>query len=131
MGAFSALGTVVSLTLETSRAASAAREALDDGRPLAEVVRAFAQETETDLDDRAVEELIEGMEKFVEVAREVAVLAIRVAPRLEEWAEVGIARGREVLDWAEANLPEVREGLATVASGASRVADGAERLLGR
>lgn len=131
MGAFSALGTVVSLTLETSRAASAAREALDDGRPLAEVVRVFAQETETDLDDRAVEELIEGMEKFVEVAREVAVLAIRVAPRLEEWAEVGIARGREVLDWAEANLPEVREGLATVASGASRVADEAERLLGR
>lgn len=126
-----AIGTAVSVTMETSRAAGAAKQALQDGKPLADAVRAFADETETELDDRAVDELIDGTEQLVIFAREAAVLALKWAPRLDASAGRGIAQGRRVLDWAEGNLPELRNGLASFARGASRVANEAEKILGK
>jgi hypothetical protein len=131
MGLLSALGTAVAVTMETSRAASAARQSLRSGAPLAEAVRAFARETETDLDDRVVEELIDGTEQVVELARQAAITALKWAPRLDTSAARAISQGRRLLDWAEEHLPDLRNGLTKFARGASRVANEAEKILGK
>jgi hypothetical protein len=131
MGLFSALGTAIAVTMDTSRAATAARTSIQDGKPLAEAVRAFARETSTDLDDRAVEELIEGTEELVVLARQAAITALKWAPRVDASAERVISQGHLALDWAETHLPELRNALAKFARGASKVANEAEKVLGK
>lgn len=69
---------------EYSGAWSAARDALVSGKPVVEVVRAFADATHNELDDAAVQHLTRGIEAAVEAAQTAALVLGRAAAWVEE-----------------------------------------------
>lgn len=69
---------------EYSGAWSAARDAIERGASVTEIVRTFADATENQLDDRAAEQLVLGIQHGIEVAQTVAVAAGRAAAWVEK-----------------------------------------------
>ena len=105
MAGFGALFRAVSGAVDGWGAVAAARASFGRGEPLESVVRAFAAETETTLDDRAVAELVEAIEQAVDALRRAAIVALRLGVRLEVAAPVWVARAGAILRSLEADLP--------------------------
>jgi CHASE3 domain sensor protein len=131
VGVLSAAVTALAVVAETSRAADAAHAALDRGEALADAVRAFAAETETQLDDAAVEEMIDAAEAAVDWTRQAGVWLVASGPRVEEHGRRLIEGLRLAADSMERELPGLIEALGRAARVAGRAASTADDLLGR
>lgn len=123
MSFWSAASTAWRLGREYTAATDAARQALADGRPVAAVVRAFAERTEGQLDDQAAETLVHGLELGIDYARRGALAAGRIAAGVEQ-------HGPALLDRAAQSSDRVRDGAARAGVLLTRLALRLGALLG-
>lgn len=82
---FSTAARAVRLGREFASATDAFLRAVEDERPLREAVRAFAAETQNELDDQAAEVLIAGLSQAIDAAQTVAHLAAVWGPTIADW----------------------------------------------
>lgn len=101
----------VELAREYDGALEAAMVAAKDGFPLRVIVQRFAEETESKLDDRAVEVLVDG-----------ATRAVVLAQRTATWAS-------SLAAWVEDNGPRIVEGARRLGVQAIRLENRLESLL--
>lgn len=113
------------LTLEGSRALAAARKAHDAGLPLGEVLKAWASETHTDVDDEFLAELEAEIRIACDYAERLAVLGVRASVRVEAWIPVVVEFLRDAADRSAMAEEPTANALRGIASALTR---GAERL---
>ncbi len=63
-----------------------------------ETLRAFAAETDAEVDDKAIDELSAGVERLSAVLRQAAIGALKLSVRLEVLAPSWLAKARDGLD---------------------------------
>lgn len=85
MSFFSTAAKAVRLGREYSEATDAALKCAEEGGSLELILFTFAGKTENQLDDAAVDILLDGINKAIDVAQTVTHLAAVWAPRLSEW----------------------------------------------
>lgn len=90
---FEVAAQAVRLGREYTIATDAALEAIEQGLPIDEIVRAFAAETNNEFDDRAVEILIQGLDQAAETLEQVVGLATRWSPEIAEWGVKALVWG--------------------------------------
>ena len=114
---FSGLWEIAALGLEQSRAFSAARRCWDDGGSVEASLRAFAAETESEVDDELIERALAGVEQLAAISAQVGVRGLVLSQRLSGW-----------FDRVLAFEPDVHEGLESVARYAAQFAALCERV---
>ena len=123
MSLFSTLSSVVGFAINGSSAASAAKEKMDEGGTVREIITVFAEKTDNEIDDRAVEEICEGVEQIMEVTRIAAVYGLRVAARADEYLPSATGALRQAADLVEIQGPQLAGLARSFSQRASRLAD--------
>lgn len=73
------------LAREYGEATDAALRAVEQGQSIDEIVKAFAAETDNELDDEAANILIAGLDKTAAVLEKAVALATEWSPQIAEW----------------------------------------------
>lgn len=123
MSLFSSLSTLFSVAMDSSSAAMAAKEKVEQGGTVRQVLETFARETNNQIDDRVVEELSDWAEVLVDSTRIAAVYALRVAARSEEYLPKAADGLRRVADTIEIQGPELASFARAFSSKAAELAD--------
>jgi len=120
---FSSLSSVVGFAINGSSAASAAKQKMDEGGTVREIITVFAEKTDNEIDDRAVEEICEGVEQVMEVTRIAAVYGLRVAARADEYLPRATGALRQAADLVEIQGPQLAGFARSFSQRASHLAD--------
>ena len=94
----------------------AAKQALDEGRPLTTIIEAFARQTEGKLDDEAVAILIAGIAQGIGLLQHAALRCGQFAEAIEEHAPVYLLRCKQLTLFLRVKVPEILEALDTFAT---------------
>lgn len=81
----------LAIIIDTSAAANAAHRAYERGASIPECVDAFARETDGEFDDQLAADLTVFLEEVADTSRTVAVEAISLRNRLEQWTPTAFA----------------------------------------
>lgn len=115
----------VRVTVENSRALSAAHRAYQRGETIPKIVGAWAAETANELDDLVPDEIAKALGKGSEYLERAAVACVGLALRVEAFAPEVTSRLDRVAAWAEATGPVairiIRQGSDLTRSVAPRV----------
>jgi len=123
MSLFSSMSSLISVAIDSSSAAMAAKAKADSGGTVREILETFAAETDNNLDDRVVEELVEWAEISVEVLRGLASYAVQAARSSEEYIPTTTGVLRSVANRIEIQGPEIASFIRLVSVKASELAD--------
>lgn len=114
-------------TRDVSAAFRAARDAYEAGEPVAGIVRAWAQNTGTEVDDRLAEQVTEYATQAVAWLQRAALVLVQVALRLEMLAPRWVAVFVGAVAFLERTVPPL---LAKARAAADRAEREARRLSG-
>jgi hypothetical protein len=103
---------VAGAAIEYGGAAKAMTAALKKGKSLEFALRAFAAETESEIDDGIVDGAIEAIEALESFTRTVAVKALTASLLVEQLSNA-----------AQEKTPELREGISKVSTTAAEIAE--------
>lgn len=94
------------VTLEGSRAFAAAKRAYVEGKPIPEIVSAWAAETENTADDLAPEKISEALTTASGYLESLAVTGVRIGFRLEAYVPRVTGFLDRTADWLDTHGPE-------------------------